>query len=397
MLQFFSSVKLTMVLLLLLAVISIGGTVVPVEQQQYEIYYQSPAFRLIIALLALNLVCCTLRTLPTNWYYYRYLFNLMKESQDSDFQTVETSGDELIAKLTAVGYRVRKDAGQMLADRSAIGRWGAPLVHLSLLLIMVGALWGEAGFVGTINTYLKQANHSYFDWDTKQDTELGFVLKADSFNTIYYPILLRFEIIDSESGRNYGQMTLRDDQAFELPEQQFVAQLRGFDPNERILFVDVLQNGRLLGQYQVGHRVEKFGSGRDPGFRLRNIQFQDPYLKQREVRISIFENGQVIREGTVRDNKPLTHRGVSIYLTAHDRDQDGSWSIGFQLSKDPGEGLVWVATILMLVGLTLAFLWRPKVVGVKIEENSVVLAPLHGWGGADGQQCFEGLLKKLQG
>ena len=84
--RFFSSVKLTIVLLILLAIVSIFGTLIPQGQEAVEFagslgptmlrflstlqlfdMYNAPWFRLVIAFLALNLIVCSINRFPTAW------------------------------------------------------------------------------------------------------------------------------------------------------------------------------------------------------------------------------------------------------------------------------------------------------------------------------------------
>lgn len=84
--EFLSSVKLTIVLLILLAVISILGTVIPQGEGAVEFaktlspatfrflstlqlfdMYNAPWFRLLIAFLALNLIVCSINRFPSTW------------------------------------------------------------------------------------------------------------------------------------------------------------------------------------------------------------------------------------------------------------------------------------------------------------------------------------------
>lgn len=396
MFKLFCSVKLTLTILLLLAIISIGGTIAPVESQRYELFYQSLWFRLLLALLALNLICCTIRTLPNKWHYRRRL-------HDSLNHTVEGRGlankslPDLVVCLRGAGYRTDLKDGRLLAERGSFGRWGSTLVHIAILLIMLGALLGETGFVGTINTYLQQPNDRYFDWDAQQEQELGFQFRVDGFRLRYYPIQLRFELIDAATGFNHGQLMFYDNEAFKVPGSAFAGQLRGFDPEAKLLTVDVLERGELLGQYLVGEKGERFGESEHPAFRLSKVEFRDPVLKQMEAEVSVLEDGRVVKQGTIRVNEPLTFRGVSFYQTAYGADEFGKRSVGFQLSKDPGEWLVWTATVLLMLGFALAFLSPRRALGVKEVAGQFRLFPLQGWHGEGGRQQLERLKEQLTG
>lgn len=396
MLKVFSSVKLTLVLLLLLAVISIGGTITPVDSQRYELFYQSLWFRLLLGMLALNLICCTIKTLPTKWHYRRRLLAVL-DSKSEGHELEDRPLLQLAEGLSAAGYRTSQAEGRLLAVRGSCGRWGSTLVHIAILLIMLGGVLGETGFVGTINTYLDQPNDRYYDWDVLQERELGFSFRVDDFRLRYYPIQLRFELIDVASGRQLGQLMPYDNESFAVPDSVISVQLRGFDPEAKILSMDVLKQGVLLGQYQVGEGIESFGELKHPAFRLNRIEFRDPVLKQMEAEVSVLEAGQVVKQALIKVNQPLTYRGVSFYQTAYGNDEFGNRSVGFQLSKDPGEALVWFATVLLMLGFAVAFFLPHRALGVKEVDGQWQLIPLSGWQGEGGRVQLERLLERLAG
>ena len=133
-----ASPRLTVPLLLALALAAVFGTFAPLEEGRYEIFYQRPWFRLLLGLLALNLSVCTVRDLLRR---HRLLaapdFPADAAAFDSSWRPLPTDLDResAAAGLAARGYRVVAHPRGLLAQRGVGGRWGAPLVHLSLLLI----------------------------------------------------------------------------------------------------------------------------------------------------------------------------------------------------------------------------------------------------------------------
>ncbi len=396
MLRFFSSLQLSLGLLLLLAVLAIGGTFKPAQPGHYEIFYQSIWFRALLGLLALNLLCCTLKNLPQKWQSRTRLFaDLDSQQALDDTLLLPVEFSQLKSRLQAAGFRLYEQDQLLLAEKQSCGRWGVVLVHLAVLLVMLGAIWGETGFVGTLNTYLQQPNQRYFDWNAQRELDLGFSFRVDRFQPRYYPIQLRFELTDAASGRRIGQLMHYDNEAFSVPGTDFRVQLGGFDPNARRLTMDVYHAGNLLGQYLIGEQFEQFGLQPNPGFRMLNVEFRDPLLKQTETAVSVLENGNLMQQGLIRVNEPLTYRGVSFYQIAHNRDEQGRWSVGFQLSKDPGEVLVWAACGLLMIGFGMVFLLRHRALGIKLGGAQLCLVPLKGWRGELGERQWRELKRQL--
>ena len=102
-----------------------------------------------------------------------------------------------------------------------------------------------------------------------------------------------------------------------------------------------------------------------------------------------------MRQGIIEVNTPLVHRGVAIYQTAYSRDESGFWTCGFQLSKDPGEPLVWVGSVVLTLAILLVFFVRFFAVGAVPTGNAFCLRPLAGFRGEVGKEKLRGLAAGL--
>ena len=169
--EFFSSVRLTIVLLIILAVTSIFGTVIPQQEaaisfaqklnpslanflQSLQLFdmYHSIWFRLIIGLLAVNLVICSLNRIPTTIRRFRF-----RPSPDRSRPFENISPDrEILVKGDKDQIRnnvwewvqerykhpTSKETGEgvfFYGDRGRFSYFGVYIVHLSFLLILIGA------------------------------------------------------------------------------------------------------------------------------------------------------------------------------------------------------------------------------------------------------------------
>ncbi|RME34862.1 MAG: hypothetical protein D6794_10115, partial [Deltaproteobacteria bacterium] len=119
-----ASVRLTLVLLFGLALVSIFGTLRPsrdaeLEVLRYELFYQSPGFRLLLALLAANLLVCSLRLLKRRLGETERLL----ATKPAGTGVVLAAGDAeaVAARLRALGFRSRQQGERMVFWR---GRWG---------------------------------------------------------------------------------------------------------------------------------------------------------------------------------------------------------------------------------------------------------------------------------
>lgn len=400
MLRLLLSLHLTLGLLLGLAFMAIWGTLQPVADGRYAVYYQSHWFRLLLALLALNLTVCTVKTLLRNLRDRSRLLAQLDSEQPlaSPLRAVlatETDSASLVAALRRQGYRVDQAGERLLGRHGWAGRWGSTLVHLSVLFLMAGALAGELGFVGTLNIHIGKTSEVYFDWDRKADVPLGFTFRLDHFEPRFYPIELRFEAIDPASGQVLQKYQVKEGEVVQLPRAGLSARVVSFIPFEKRLILELIGNGVSLGEYQGLPAPMQLNNPIDPGFELRPTEFRDPILKQMHSEVSILEGGKVVQQGVIEVNSPLVHRGVRIYQTAFDQDQYGFWYAGFQFSRDPGEMVVWVCCVLLVLGLGAAFFIPWRVVGVYRSEGTLLLVALGGFRGEGGGVAFNRLADSL--
>ena len=82
------------------------------------------------------------------------------------------------------------------------------LIHAGVLLILIGALWGRAGFVATINSYEGDAITTAFRWDREEDIALGFTMMVKKINHEYYPVPVRVGVLmDGKAAQLYELRT----------------------------------------------------------------------------------------------------------------------------------------------------------------------------------------------
>ena len=217
--EFLSSVKLTIVLLILLAIISILGTVIPQGQGAVEFaetlspamfrflstlqlfdMYNAPWFRLLIAFLALNLIVCSINRFPSTWKR----FSAKPEPDRSkpfenntleDCFDVTLGGDKAatrVEKIFKSGYKnVRqKTIGTdhfFYGEKGNLSYFGVYVVHLSVLLILTGGLVGSFfGFEAYVNILEGEMTDRVNIRKTMKPLKLGFEVRCDKFSVDFY-------------------------------------------------------------------------------------------------------------------------------------------------------------------------------------------------------------------
>lgn len=217
-----SSVRLTIFVCILLATVSVVGTVIPqnLTAEQYgNLYgqggarlvtglgltdlYHSVGFVLLLCLLAANLVACTTKRLPGTW---RSLRRDVSPPSDAAFENwkcresfvCSASVEEMESRLQGIvakafGKKPRRKTvesrGQiLLVEKNRYSRLGPYVAHLSLLAILLGALWGAIqGFKGGLQLAEGEASSEAWIRTGAQRVPLGFQIRCDRFVLEQYP------------------------------------------------------------------------------------------------------------------------------------------------------------------------------------------------------------------
>jgi len=218
--KFFTSVRLTIVLLLTLAVTSIIGTLVPQNEapQAYlqafgpSVYrffdmlgvldlYHSWWYQALMLLLALNILVCSIDRLSATWriiFPERPKFNLsrFRRMEPREEFITDGTGDQLQQRFaTAVSRRFRYHRVEETDSGYAVfgerGRWtriGVYIVHLSIICMLVGGVIGtQFGFEGFVNLAPGEFTRQIQLRDRNQMMPLGFAIRCDDFKVSFYP------------------------------------------------------------------------------------------------------------------------------------------------------------------------------------------------------------------
>ncbi len=191
--KFFSSVKLAVILLIILAIVSVIGTVIQQNEspekylqeysettvQLFEMLgffdmYHTWWFVILLFLLTANLTVCTLERLP---HTLKIMTAPLKPIDDEGLKVLqlkkeltvkggmEKAEERVLKVFKAHGYRPleTRSAGlfQLAAQKGVYSRLGVYVTHLSIILIFVGALTGAFfGFKAFLNLPEGQASDS---------------------------------------------------------------------------------------------------------------------------------------------------------------------------------------------------------------------------------------------
>ncbi len=242
--NFFASVKLTIVLLLSLAVTSIIGTLIPQNEDPqayveafggvlFKLFnlldlfdmYHSWWFQLLIILLTANIIVCSIDRMSSS---RRILFvrnpsfklprfrNLKYRQEFSDGRTPQQLKDTY---QTFIARRFRHSQVDTTENGFAIfgekGRWtrfGVYTVHLSVVLLLIGGLIGSKfGFDGYVNIAEGESANQIRLRNKPQMVQLPFTVRCDDFDVSFYDTGAPKEFRSSLTVLEQGRPVLKKD------------------------------------------------------------------------------------------------------------------------------------------------------------------------------------------
>ncbi len=400
--RFFSSVKLTIFVLITIAVVSIIGTLIEqgrpmdyyrmvygegwasiIERFGLDDMYHTIWFTSLLGLLVLNIVVCTLERFPSKWRA------LLKEKNKEDFDTsiIDRLGNKerlqvdgnpevirngIVSLLRKKRYKVKvketEDGFTLYAWKGIIGRFGSDVTHLSLLIIllgaMVGSIWGFRDFAPIL------------EGSTIRVPNSDFSLRLERFWIDYY---------DTGQIKQYNSLlTVIEDGKEVLTKQIWVNEplyykgIRFYQSSygtawDRIREAEVgLQNletnkiekvvrarwGEPTEIEGTGYTIKIVGYVSDFAFdeRTRTVFSKSAETKNPAVQVEVYKDGKLVARPWLFFNYP------GIIKTMPDKRYDlvltGFRTIpysGISMNKDPGTNIVWLGSAIMGIGFILAF------------------------------------------
>lgn len=399
-----SSLKLTISLLLILAIVSVFGTIIPQNaspQEYLQFYklstykilmilglldmYHTPWFFFLLAFLCLNLICCSWKRFKSTWKILTSSIpqdetSWQKLSPRSLFLT-GSDGEEMLMKIKKVfakfypPLKIQRAPHILLlsAEKGKFSRLGVYFIHLSILVILTGALIGfYAGFRGQINIKEGERADRIFLKNGQEVFFPGFTLRLENFSVSYYPtgVPREFKSVISilENGQKIITAPILVNQPLTYKGITFYQASYGIiGLNKVILDIEDLNSGRkftipaflekenLIPESSLVIRLNRF---------LSDFQGLGPAL---QINISNFsgspENFWIF----------INHPDFSVgEKTKRFQVRVKEWSpvyfSGLQVNKDPGVEIVWLGCSLMLVGFYLTFFNTHRRLWMKLGE-----------------------------
>jgi len=400
-----SSVRLTIPLLIVLAVVSIFGTLIPQNgtlEEYLRIYshstykvlrilgfldmYHAGWFIFLLALLSLNLMACSLRRWPSVHKFFSQpeiklenrqwkatapgrRFSLPLSARDALGQ-IQSSLSRTFAQPRALQ---EEGLGYLFAEKGKLSRLGFYCIHLSVLIILLGAMIGSFyGFRGYVNITEGEVVDRVFLRSGQQVQPLGFKVKLDQFTVSFYPTGAPQEFKSTvtilEGGQRVLTEPIRVNEPLTYKGISLYQSSYGVASIEKAI-LDVVERSSRRGftlSLQPGVRAEIPGTpnslvldrfipdlqGIGPAFQGRLLEGDRPVenLVILQSRPEFFPHKPGRYEFRVREIQPKYYSGL-------------------QVNKDPGVWVVWAGCLLMMAGFYMTFFMSHRRVWVRITEK----------------------------
>jgi len=402
--DFFCSLKLAIVTLILLAITSIIGTVIQQGRpaQEYIQEYGETAYRIFVALdfvdmyhswwfltllniFAINLVCCSIKRLPRilklvrqpeltpDERHYRTLANR------DEFTVAEDAGSLRERLVALVGDRfaapvVNEKDGRihLFAQKTAWARFGVYAVHASILIIFAGAIIGNVwGYKAYVNIVEGGSTSQVWPRGSETPIPIGFEVRCDDFEVTYYPGTRRpkeftSDLVVLEDGKEVLRKTIEVNDPLTWRGLTFYQSSYGpaGDPVFDLVVTEQKTGEQVKVRAKLGEHVPLPG-----GASFAVTDFTDSYQNFGPA-IQLHVNSKDGRHGrpfVVLQRFPDfdARRGGAYAFVLNGFEQ--RFYTGLQVAKDPGVWVVWLGCFLMVAGCFAAFFLSHRRIWVSIE------------------------------
>ena len=409
----FRSLKLTISLLVLLAILSIIGTVITQNATRpeyiqrygpglYEVLnffnlfdmYHSLWFKGILLLLMINLVTCSLHRFPGVWRQISYEASTggLEDSMLKALPYVQrirgpspagakTEGDirsNLKKWFRNPGRMETESAITLYSEKGRFSRLGVYITHLSLLIILIGGLIGsQFGFKGFVNILEGETVDQIYERgkDGEIPKPLSFSVRCDDFNITYYDLPGRKEkhvkeytslITILEDGKEVLKKTIQVNHPLHYKGLAFYQSNYG-------AIHDVALGIQWKGRKEkTGFRVMEGDTMPVPNTNnfIRVLKYaHDVHNFGEGVQVVLFKPKQEPQPFWLLKNFPQSDqkRGDEFILTFEGFTEKEY--TGLSVTKDPGVWVVWIGCGLMIVGLIVSFFFSHQRVWVRISKS----------------------------
>jgi cytochrome c biogenesis protein len=454
----FASVKLAVIIFSLIALTSVVGTIL--EQQAepeknvkllmkmfglghesahsflgvldklgFTDMYHAWWFLALLLLFCMNLIICSLDRLPRVLKLVREKIRPLPVEHIEKMSIKKTFSQknkvvhikELAASsLAKIGFKPLESSGeegvQLYAEKGNVTRLGVYITHLSILLILSGAIIGVFfGYNAVLN--LPEGEISSFAYqDAETKIPLGFDLRCDNFEVEYYPgsdmpKAYRSWLTVIKDGREVMKKSIAVNDPLSYEGITFYQSSFGKVPTDMKNGILVLKIASANGNPQqvntkigggftipgtsVTGRITDFSPALAFDQTGRAFTYGDT-LTNPAIFVEFSESGQVRDSGWILKRYPQTW----LLKDGNKVEFLDFWGVeytGLQVRKDPGVLIVYLGCIIMAIGLYMTFFMSHRRIWVSISDEKGSAKVVIGASANRNKAAFEQKIDKLIG
>lgn len=404
--NFFCSVNLTIFLLIFLAITSIVGTIIPQQDGAAEFIqrlnpgffrlfsflqlfdmYHSIWFRILIGLLALNLIVCSLDRFPATWK----LFNASPKpdrsrpfkdiSPEWSFSVKENLNNVSLPLHDFLKGQYKKTRSKETAEgiyfygeKGRYSYFGFYLVHLSVLFIIVGGIIGSFfGFEAYVNIPEGDYINSVRLRAGGAPLKLGFEVRCEKFFVEFYedgtPKEYRSDLTFLADGKEVLKGNLTVNHPITFRGITFYQSSYGAIPGNKAR-IGISKQGDNKSNGSMVLELKKPFPLPDHDGEIIFEDFRPDFMRLGpavlllikppeggEKKIWVFQDHDAIQER----NPEIFERFPSLNPAAYEpyffslEQMESKNYTGLQVNRDPGVSFIWIGCFMMILGFFVAF------------------------------------------
>jgi cytochrome c biogenesis protein len=271
--------------------------------------------------------------------------------------------------------RVLQDQGawHFFAEKGKLSRLGFYCIHLSILIILLGAMIGSFfGFRGYVNIVEGETADRVFLRSGQQVQPLGFKVKLDQFSVSFYPTGAPREFKSTVTILEGEQKILTEPILVNHPLTYKGISLYqssyGVDSVEKVV-LEVVERASRRGftlSLQPGARVEIPGT---PNALVLNHFIPDLQGMGPAFQGTLLEGERPVENLLILQNHPGFTPQRPGRFEFRVRELQPRYYSGLQVNRDPGVWIVWVGCFLMMAGFYMTFFMSHRRIWVRMMEK----------------------------
>jgi cytochrome c biogenesis protein len=407
--QFFCSVKLTVTTLVLLASTSIIGTVILQNgsESEYLRFYGEAFYKIIrvfkfddmynawwflslIIILCINIVVCSIERLSTTWksifpkkinfnpHRFRKQKNLETFTVKKEAETISAIYETFLSKT--IGKVIKEETSKstiLYAEKRRWTRIGVYFVHLSILLLLIGALIGTVfGFKAFLNLDEGELSDKAFISKTRESVNIGFSIRCNKFDVKFYDTGAPEEFKSNLTIIENGKESFTNDILVNHPLRYrginiFQASYGSAAPDSAVVDIIRLSDKNITTRsIKIGEQInlpEDQGLFKLEGF-LPHFDFRGHNLGEAFIGKITHEEGKSFQI-CIPVKFPTfdkMRKGKFAFVV---KDFENKYYTGLQITKDPGIWYVYAGFILMIIGCWITFFMSHDSYFIEIEKK----------------------------